>query len=417
VQEALLAKKAVINCGIKSVPLECFIQLKEIELKYRRVTVKRLKPMQIGIWAPFTTMLSDWNRLRGLIASQGIPLFEMLSNTESCECKEPVDKIFGLLSICTLLDSRIIPVDYDLSLRDLLVRVAKYHFICREIFNPLKILQTHQKDKHENLPSWVPDYTKKDEVNHLIFPATPDCIPYTAGADNAAWTSLGLSPLPNMIDQALSVRLLIEDEGTYETLVLPGLPFDTVKFTFPAPDSTFYSGVNVDAEVENKNKRNNDMIRACKEWEDIVINMAVSEDPYGPTCGRYEAFWRTIIADRDYDWKGPPSTERDFAGRYKAWVGNSDDEKYTRPFSDAAIVHSMHRSLIITEKGYLGLGPPATQEGDVVSVLRGGNVPFLLRSIGNGFYKLIGESYVHGIMDGSFVRGARKGDIVDVRIR
>jgi hypothetical protein len=103
--------------------------------------------MQIGKWAPFTTMLSDWGRLRDPIASPGIPLFEMISNTERCKCREPVDKIFELLSICTALDRQII----HLPLRDLLVRVAKYHFICREMFNPLRIPQTHQKDKYPNL--------------------------------------------------------------------------------------------------------------------------------------------------------------------------------------------------------------------------------------------------------------------------
>jgi hypothetical protein len=92
-------------------------------------------------------------------------------------------------------------------------------------------------------------------------------------------------------------------------------------------------------------------------------------------------------------------------------------EAYTRPFSDAAIVRCLYRSFIVTEKGYLGLGRNSTQPGDIVCVLRGGNVPFILRRKGNGYYELVGEAYVHWIMDGSVARKSRKEELKEFRIR
>ena len=92
-------------------------------------------------------------------------------------------------------------------------------------------------------------------------------------------------------------------------------------------------------------------------------------------------------------------------------------EAYTRPFSDAAITHCLYRSFIVTERGYLGLGRSSTQPGDVVCVLRGGNVPFILRKKGDGYYELVGEAYMHGIMDGSFVRKSQKEELKEFRIR
>ena len=92
-------------------------------------------------------------------------------------------------------------------------------------------------------------------------------------------------------------------------------------------------------------------------------------------------------------------------------------EACTRPFNDAAIVHCLYRSFIVTERGYLGLGRNSTQPDDVVCVLRGGNVPFILRKKGDGYYELVGEAYVHGIMDGSFVRKSRKEELKEFRIR
>jgi hypothetical protein len=49
----------------------------------------------------------------------------------------------------------------------------------------------------------------------------------------------------------------------------------------------------------------------------------------------------------------------------------------------------------------LGTGLEGTRVGDIVCVLFGSDVPFIVRQVGNkGDYKLIGECYVEGIMHG-----------------
>lgn len=58
------------------------------------------------------------------------------------------------------------------------------------------------------------------------------------------------------------------------------------------------------------------------------------------------------------------------------------------------------RSFVITEKAYFGLAPAVALPGDVCCILFNVNVPFFLRPCGNGRFKLLGESYVHGIMEG-----------------
>jgi hypothetical protein len=50
-------------------------------------------------------------------------------------------------------------------------------------------------------------------------------------------------------------------------------------------------------------------------------------------------------------------------------------------------------------------------------VLRGGNVPFVLRKSDERSYNLIGEAYVHGIMDGSVVREGQPEDLKEIWIR
>ena len=62
------------------------------------------------------------------------------------------------------------------------------------------------------------------------------------------------------------------------------------------------------------------------------------------------------------------------------------------------------RLFFITECGSMGMGPPAIQPGDVVVILFGARVPFILRPTkADGVYRLIGECYVNGIMHGEHI--------------
>lgn len=65
----------------------------------------------------------------------------------------------------------------------------------------------------------------------------------------------------------------------------------------------------------------------------------------------------------------------------------------------------MHNSRpFISTRGYVGLCPIESKPGDVMYILHGGYVPFIVRwSEECHAYKLIGEAYVHGIMDGKFL--------------
>ncbi|KAI0469144.1 HET-domain-containing protein [Xylaria cf. heliscus] len=76
------------------------------------------------------------------------------------------------------------------------------------------------------------------------------------------------------------------------------------------------------------------------------------------------------------------------------------------------------RRFAITDHGYVGLVPDMTRDGDKVCVLKGVNVPFVLREVGEQQYILVGDAYVHGIMQGeAFVRdGTLEGSIVEIAI-
>lgn len=63
----------------------------------------------------------------------------------------------------------------------------------------------------------------------------------------------------------------------------------------------------------------------------------------------------------------------------------------------------LHRCFAVTEGGMLCIAPPGSEVGDVVAVIEGGPILFLLRPEADYFH-LIGSTYVQGIMDGEAVR-------------
>lgn len=105
------------------------------------------------------------------------------------------------------------------------------------------------------------------------------------------------------------------------------------------------------------------------------------------------AFWRTIVTDRRLD---------------KRLTGEDLRlDKLCMEISESSDIPEEHLILAgwrfgKTVAGIYCMLPPQSKVGDVICVPTGGQVPLLLRpKIGDDrLYELIGEAYVHGIMDG-----------------
>jgi hypothetical protein len=85
---------------------------------------------------------------------------------------------------------------------------------------------------------------------------------------------------------------------------------------------------------------------------------------------------------------------------------HGDDFKWSRAANGA----SSHRVFGRTSKGYFVLAPRVMQVGDIVCVLFGGKMPFILRPWGQR-YLLAGECYVHGLMDGEAMGMLERGEV------
>ena len=61
----------------------------------------------------------------------------------------------------------------------------------------------------------------------------------------------------------------------------------------------------------------------------------------------------------------------------------------------------------------MGLACSGTQLGDIVAVLLGCDVPMILRCRDEGGWTVVGECYLHGVMDGEALK-IKSEDIGDI---
>ena len=90
--------------------------------------------------------------------------------------------------------------------------------------------------------------------------------------------------------------------------------------------------------------------------------------------------------------------------RFLPDINGSDDILNFEVEDEAAKAWSAHqtldRLLFATSTRKMGLGPLPTEVEDEVWILAGSRYPFVLRPLPDGHHELVGEAYVHGIMQG-----------------
>ena len=350
-------------------------------------------------------------------------------STELFEATDPRDKIFALLGVSKAHDRASITPDYEQSVRHVYTQATVY-FITR--LKILLILRFDHDNKSNafNLPSWVPDYT--------LQPPTPD----------PDWTRPGFVPFmfdyDCVGDNALRLHAVHPNTGwpnsMYE-LQVRSLHVDTIVFAGPNPHVPIYLGFDESERLETIERRVSQLRNNVKAWE-VEIEEHTS-CPYLPAQSKAEAFWRTLMGNRTQDGERLPDGPQNH--QFEVWMDRSkvptgfregdthlsDVERvrlYARPFVTAAVRCSAGRNFIITRNGYMGLAPMKSKPGDSVFILEGVKVPFVLRKseplvneepVGkllDGTWSVVGESYLHGIMEGQFTSQSKIDDIRMVRL-
>ncbi|KAL8687732.1 MAG: hypothetical protein Q9218_006183 [Villophora microphyllina] len=102
--------------------------------------------------------------------------------------------------------------------------------------------------------------------------------------------------------------------------------------------------------------------------------------------------------------QAPRLQDKDFSripSEFKPYLAYPERrDAYLRPLI-SALRKLEGRVLFITTEGYMGIGLAGVEKGDLVAVLKGCEMPVLVREYGgDDCMRFIGEAYVHGLMNG-----------------
>lgn len=288
------------------------------------------------------------------------------------------DRLYAVLNFLPKAERELIGIpdytkDFDAIFRDVLWRWI-VRFDCCNLLSQCE----PGPDDAPSMPSWTPDWSKKDTIFGRVF-----------------WRGAASS-------QLAAVYSLSPDR---RVLSLSGVSTMTISRLQVVPDILTARHVRDVA----------DAIR------DLIPESELSGQ-YVTGISMKEAYTRTILANALEEYREPwvgyePNLEdgiRALENLYRPEEERSPEDQSLGPLTGFfGVSRAMlgGRQLMHATGGYLGIAPPLAREGDVVCVLLGCHTPMVLRPHEENHFRIVGECYTLGISEGEGILGPLPTDI------
>lgn len=299
-----------------------------------------------------------------------ISIYTLFSCMRAISSTDPRDRIYALLPLTNMAHIKDLAPDYRISVESLYQKVATC--MIREE-KSLNIIGFGGQARNLKLPSWVPDWTLASPAR-----AFPRCsLDATGGRYKNLYRASSVE-FDGFVD---------EEQGQ---LRVRGIKVDTIQ---ACSSARLPAGAleHMDYSMDNDDDVDDD-IWVEFEWKLFVLRRTSA---YITGCSWREALAHTLCADLKDDLL--------FEKVYRGGACQVPElGKLTGVLPEGRqLVRdvTMWRRLFDTTAGYLGLGLRDVQQGDSVCILNGCQFPMVLRQHGE-FWKVVGEAYVHGLMDG-----------------
>lgn len=339
---------------------------------------------------PLRRIPNAWGAYSMFLAKryQSEHLFHALLDFQQCKSTDARDKIYGLLGLIAehADGSPVLKVDYEKSIKHVYIQAAKRIL---ELTGDLSLLSASGYGSNlawkESIPSWVPVWSTTTSVAGI--------------RAHEFWNACemrGLKQWRVTSGKCLELRgFTVETISGFSSIYRID---ENESLTNMKPDWNRHF---IDL-WKKQNKRLGNDERGRKKFQEMfayTLTMGLWQN----ACPVREIEKAQFLADfhacmqlmtpksvlKDYPLVvGTPSdTLKGEAGRYFAAMSPA--------LSDRRIIH--------TSKGLLGIGPAWVSQTDVITVLDGGSVPYVLRRLndGTGEYLFIGTCYIHKIMNGT----------------
>ncbi|KAH7134441.1 heterokaryon incompatibility protein-domain-containing protein [Dactylonectria macrodidyma] len=323
------------------------------------------------------------------IAMTNFCIKDMISGARATD---PRDMIYGLLGFATKNEKEFIVPNYGLSICD------TYHFVTRSFLaqgwtDVLAWAQGHNKTL-QGLPTWVPDYSGTIHETLCSKSQAKWWMPSFKASGNTQ-LSAGDSPL------------------AYSIMSLAGVSVDDISIVGNT-SPTLQNCKGDDVAKGTTMVPTSDILLFLEEAQSLyheAVRVASLNSSTTLCFTDQQAMWRVPIADQIALPSGITRCPTDFPAIYEIVQSslrlNIDQglpiPQDTRPYIDGILLHK-NCQIFVTSQGYMGLGPAEMKFGDKVVVLFGFQSPYIIRPQGDLSFSLVGEAFVHGIMDGEFLR-------------
>ena len=312
-----------------------------------------------------------------------------------CEATDERDMVYALLGLATDAERSALHVNYSESTAQVYHRTAK---VLIELGSGIEVLYEAACYPHlEGLPSWAPNWAGD---------RTAESMGWTTSAEGVkTFRATG------------SARTTIKISADGRLLHVRGIILDNIQATTEPMEEN-------PAALDFASGRSNSLncLWDFEHASRVLVYKYKDTLRYPPGEGLTNAFWRTLIRDMTRDVAGnltrpaPSSFASSFlaCAELQDFMTNADTEAAmhddpeavekivagSQPFIEACEPVVKGTRFCVTQDGYMGLVPTRAAKGDLICVFMGGAVPFVIRRTDNGQFRLLGECYVHGLMDG-----------------
>lgn len=331
----------------------------------------------------------------------------ILGSAREKQSGDPRDKIFALFGVFRELDMPLPAPDYG---KPLATVYREATAACIAYDKHLGVLYyVPSRQRREGLPSWVPDWSTSghDRFRLGYGPIIPDVYwnPSAGGVGPSQWR-LSVHPSPSLFVRGRVVdsisklgKLLVGDDET----------FHRIKYgTKGQEDREQFDGLLSDASV------------VFQDWLELTQEL---DHPAGEATR--EAFRQTLF--KEWPQQLTEHAPRDIYNRWCAIISRSLGSREIGALLKEpvylchlmAMMGNMQTRLFLTQNGTMGtackIGPVTLEPGDKVVVIDGLEVPFLLRPVPEGGYKVVTHAFVYGIMHGeSYGEGGQESEEIQL---
>lgn len=383
IQEIVKASKATLWTGTKDIDWsELTILLRVIHRREYNLVIPdfQVDTVHIGFGNAVTMI-----EYRDLFSKQAFDIDALMRACAAFRATDLRDHLYALLGMTTNSADPMLAPEYSMPFEDVCKRFAQWHLQKKSLKFLSGKFNTGDPESQPpvlpNLPTWAPRldwYASSLESVHFFCASKSRGFEGSASADLAHLQIKGIK-----LDQ---IAALIDSNLTWLLRLTP-----------------------TDGEI-NRNQNLQTTLQQCKA---LALGPHTAQHVFTP--GEFEAFWRTMLCDKDTntEFRAKPELGHLFS-RFMALLEGPDPP---RTFADltpdqshelASLLAVLNATLRFckTKNGWLGQCQPGSKVGDVVCVFFGAPTPYVIRPRPKGdggetiTLEFVGECYIHGVMYG-----------------